>query len=238
MSPIYFAAESPYLVSSSVGDFTRSHAELREENEALQRRILALSQTSQQAAALRAENDRMRTLLGSQARLPYEVLIAELVGVVPNPSSFQIVIDKGSQAGVHVGQAVLDAQGLFGQVVEVTRYTSRVLLVSDRDHAVPVQVNRNGVRSIAGGTGEPDVLELENVPVNADIREGDLIETSGLGGRFPAGYPVGVVHSVIVEPTSTYAEVLVRPSASLDRSRHLLVIFKPQTETDSLELEQ
>ncbi len=94
-----------------------------------------------------------------------------------------------------------------------------------------MQVNRNGVRSIAGGTGDIDLLELENVPVSADIVAGDLIETSGLGGVFPPGYPVGVVYSVVVEPTSTYAEVRVRPSAQLDRSRHLLVIFEPNVGT-------
>ena len=118
---------------------------------------------------------------------------------------------------------------MFGQIVEVADFTSRVLLLSDADQAVPVQINRNGVRSIAGGTGRLDVLELENVPISADIIEGDLVETSGLGGRFPAGYPVGLVQSVVVEQTSTYAQVLVRPSALLDRSQHVLVIFKPDS---------
>ncbi len=230
ISPIYLIAESPYLLSSTVSDVASSRSQLQEENQQLQRKILELSQISQQYVALKAENDRLRALLGSQGRLPYEVLIAELVGVVPDPNTFQIIIDKGADAGVQVGQAVLDAQGLFGQIVEVGQYTSRVLLVTDADHAVPVQVNRNGVRSIAGGNGSLDVLELENIPVSADIVEGDLVETSGLGGRFPSGYPVGVVHSVVVEPTSTYAEVLVRPSALLDRSRHVLVIFKPQAQ--------
>ena len=129
---------------------------------------------------------------------------------------------------VETGQAVLDANGLFGQVLTVSPFTSRVLLVTDRNHAVPVQVNRNGVRSIAGGTGLMDRLELENVPVTADIVEGDLIETSGLAGRFPPGYPVGTVASVLVEPTSAYAEVVVQPRAQLDRSRHVLIIFEPQ----------
>ncbi|MEM9622593.1 MAG: rod shape-determining protein MreC [Pseudomonadota bacterium] len=236
VSPIYLIAESPYLLSNSLGDLASSHSQLRDENQALRRKILELSQISQQYVTLKAENDRLRGLLGSQGRLPYEVLIAELVGVVPNPNTLQIIIDKGTDAGVHIGQAVLDAQGLFGQVVEIGQYTSRVLLVSDADHAVPVQINRNGVRSIAGGTGEVDRLELENIPVSADIVEGDLVETSGLGGRFPAGYPVGVVHSVVVEPTSTYAEVLVRPSALLDRSRHVLVIFKPSGPVDTAEV--
>jgi rod shape-determining protein MreC len=227
VSPIYLIAEAPYLLTDQVGDVVSTRGDLLDRNRELERRILELSKISQHYVALKAENDRMRELLGSQGRLPYEVLIAELVGVIPKPTTHQIIIDKGADAGLQEGQAVLDAAGLFGQIVEVNRYTSRVLLVIDRDHAVPVRVNRNGVRSIAGGTGEQDRLLLEDVPVSADIVEGDLIETSGLGGRFPSGYPVGRVESVVVEPTSAYARVVVRPSAEIDRSRHVLVIFAP-----------
>lgn len=227
-SPIYVIAEFPYLLSDEMGESLSTNAQLRERNLALQRQILELTHISQQFVALRAENDRLRQLLGSQGRLPYEVLIAEVIGIVPSSGSFQVIIDKGADAGLVTGQAVLDANGLFGQVLTVTPFTSRVLLITDRNHAVPVQVNRNGVRSIAGGTGLMDRLELENVPVSADIVEGDLIETSGLAGRFPPGYPVGTVASVLVEPTSAYAEVVVQPRAQLDRSKHVLVIFEPQ----------
>lgn len=216
------------MLGDEVDASVRSHAQLRERNLALQRQILELTHISQQFVALKAENDRLRQLLGSQGRLPYEVLIAEVIGIVPGTGSFQVIIDKGADAGIQSGQAVLDADGLFGQVITVAPFTSRVLLLTDRNHAVPVQVNRNGVRSIAGGTGLMDRLELENVPVSADIVEGDLIETSGLGGRFPAGYPVGTVASVLVEPTSAFAQVVVRPRAQLDRSKHVLVIFEPQ----------
>ena len=111
------------------------------------------------------------------------------------------MIDKGSADGLEVGQAVLDAHGLFGQIVEVGSSTSRVLLIIDKDHAVPVQVNRSGARSIAGGTGSKDSLVLENVPVSMDIMTGDLLETSGLGGRFPVGYPVAEVTSVVLDAT-------------------------------------
>ena len=242
VGPIYIVAESPYLLSDVVTDVLATREQLFARNRALQKHILELSQISQQYVTLKSENDRLRALLGSQRRLPYEVLIAELVGIIPDPNTFQIMIDKGSDAGVRQGQAVLDAQGLFGQVVEVGHFTSRVLLITDADHAVPVRVNRNGVRSIAGGTGDLESLVLENVSITADIVEGDLIETSGLGGRFPPGYPVGVVSSVVIEATSTYAQVLVRPSARLDRSRHVLVIFTTQTDvqkpTDDLTIQQ
>ena len=239
-SPIYLIAESPYMLGDAVTDVVSTREDLLERNQMLERRVLELSQISQQYVALKAENDRLRGLLGSQGRLPYEVLIAELVGVVPDPDTFQIIIDKGAEHGLKLGQAVLDAQGLFGQLVEVGRYTSRVLLLTDRNHAVPVRINRNGVRSIAGGTGDMDSLVLENVSISADIVEGDLVETSGLGGRFPPGYPVGTVTSVVVEATSAYAQVLIRPNAQLDRSRHVLVIFppdRPEDQSDSIQPE-
>ncbi len=225
LSPIQFIAESPYLLGSEIGEVVATQSSLRERNDALQRRVLELSQVSQQFLVLKTENDRLRALLGSRASLPAEVLIAELVGIVPAPNTHQILIDKGEDAGVQIGQAVIDAEGLFGQVVEVNEYISRVLLITDVIHAVPVEVNRNGVRSIAIGTGRIDLLELENLPVTVDIREGDLLVTSGLGGRFPRGYPVGRVQSVLVDASRSFAFVSVKPSALLDRSRHVLVVF-------------
>lgn len=227
VSPLVVIAETPYLLGDTLGEVVASRESLLDTNARLERRILELSQISQQFLAMKKENERLRELLGSRARLPTEVLIAELIGVVPSPNTQQVIIDKGSDSGVHVGQAVIDAEGLFGQIVEVSRFTSRVLLITDASHALPVQVNRNGVRSVAGGTGRRDELELENVPVTADIRVGDLIETSGLAGRFPVGYPVGYVASVEIAETSAYASISVRPTAHLDRSRHVLVLFNP-----------
>lgn len=225
VDPLRLVADLPYRLSRQVGDVASSRGELQRRNAELERRLLELSGAALQLEALAAENDRLRELLGSRARLPDEVLIAEIVGVLPAVQTHQVVIDKGAAAGVAPGDAVIDASGLFGQVVEVGRYSSRVMLVTDVNHAVPVQVNRNGVRSIAGGTGQIDELQLENVPITADIEVGDLMETSGLAGRFPPGYPVGIVTSVAVEPTAAYAAVSVRPLAALDRSRHVLVVL-------------
>ena len=225
VSPLQVLAELPYLLADEVGEVASTHDSLRTRNAELERRILELTQISQQYLSLRTENERLRALLGSRARLPSEVMVAELVAIVPTPNTHQVIIDKGSDSGVSLGQAVLDAQGLFGQVVEVNRFTSRVLLIVDQSHAVPVQVNRSGVRSVAAGTGDLDHLILENVQVTADIQEGDLMESSGLGGRFPRGYPVGIVTSVEIGDTSPYASVEVRPLAALDRSRHVLLVF-------------
>ena len=224
-TPLYRIAETPYLVTGAVGETLASRDQLQLDNEVLRRRLLELSQVSQQFAALKQENERLRELLGSRRRLSAEVLVAELTGVVPSPNRHQIIIDKGSQDGVQVGQAVIDADGLFGQVVEVGPFGARVMLLADAAHAVPVEVSRNGVRSIAAGTGELNVLELEYVPVTTDIVQGDLLVSSGLGGRFPRGYPVGEVVSVVIDPTRPYAQVAARPLAALDRSRHVLVVL-------------
>jgi rod shape-determining protein MreC len=228
VSPLQVMAEMPYLLADDIGEVASTHESLRERNARLERRILELTQVSQQYLSLKTENERLRMLLGSRARLPTEVMVAELVAVIPAPNTHQVVIDKGADAGISMGQAVLDAEGLFGQIVEVNRFTSRVLLIVDPSHAVPVQVNRSGVRSVAAGTGELDRLTLENVPVTADIQQGDLMESSGLGGRFPRGYPVGRVSHIEIDETSPYARVDVRPLAALDRTRHVLVVFDPE----------
>lgn len=230
VSPIYVIAESPYHVSHEARETLSTRESLMTENAQLEQRNLELSTMAQQFVALREENARLRQLLGSRQRLGAEVLVAELIGVIPSPNTYQVEIDKGAADGVFIGQAVIDAEGLFGQVVEVAQFSSRVMLVIDAAHAVPVQVNRNDFRSIAAGTGRTDRLELEYVPVTADIRVGDLLVSSGLGGHFPRGYPVGEVTAVVVEPTMTYAQVTAKPLAALDRSRHVLLVYDAKTE--------
>jgi rod shape-determining protein MreC len=225
VAPVYFLTELPYLAGGELGELLRTREALIEQTREQEARLTELSHIAQQYRALKTENERLRTLLGSRARLPVRILVAQLTGVVPDPGTHQIILDKGSQHGVHVGAPVIDAWGLFGQVVEVGLYSSRLLLVTDSNHAVPVQINRNGFRSIAGGTGDREYLELEHVPITADITVGDIVETSGLGGGFPPGYPVGQVDSVRIEPTSAFAQVRVRAMADLERSRHLLVIL-------------
>jgi rod shape-determining protein MreC len=137
----------------------------------------------------------------------------------------QLVLDKGADASVYLGQPLIDARGLMGQVVEVSRFTSRVLLITDATHSVPVQVNRNGVRAIAEGTGSLDRLEIHHVAATTDIREGDLLVTSGLGQRFPIGYPVATVTGVERDPGQPFARIAARPTAALDRVRHVLLVF-------------
>ena len=224
-SPLRVVAETPYFLGGEVAGFFSSHSSMRAENEALRLELLKLSQISQQFASLRAENAQLRELLGSRRRVEHDVLVAEVIGLVPAPNRHQIIIDKGTSAAVAVGQAVIDAQGIIGQVVAADDLTAEILLLGDTQHAVPVSVNRSGVRGIVSGTGSLATLELDGISVTADVRQGDLLVSSGLGQRFPPGYPVGTVRSVQVDPTVALVRVTVEPAAELDRLRHVLVIL-------------
>lgn len=224
ISPFLYVAESPYLLADRLGRVLSTHAGLRADNERLEAELMELRRTAGRYRGLVAENDRLRALLGSTESLPEGVLVAEIIAVMPNPARHEVVIDKGTGDSVSTGQAVVDSGGLFGQVVQAAANTSRVLLISDTTHAVPVHVNRNSLRSIAAGTGTFDRLVLENVPIASDVVAGDLLVSSGLGGRFPFGYPVGVVQSVVRDPGDDFARVEAMPSAALDRSRHVLVV--------------
>src|SRR5690606_7922668 len=173
-------------------------------------------------------NNELRRLLNSSEVLDDRVIVGEVVGVSPDPFSHEIIINKGESDGVTTGQAVLDAEGLMGQVIQTSQFTSRVLLVSDSSHAVPVEVVRNGLRSILLGNGETDELDLVHVPDTADIREGDMLVSSGLGGRFPRGYPVAEVSSIEKESGEPFVTIQAAPKARLNQSRLVLIVFQPE----------
>ncbi|HET8710491.1 MAG TPA: rod shape-determining protein MreC [Spongiibacteraceae bacterium] len=224
-TPFYWLADLPYRLVSWSGHTLRDWSSLQKENVELRQRELILQAKVEKMASLSAENARLRQLLNSSAHLDDSVLIAELIGVSSDPLRHIVIINKGRDAGAYVGQAVIDARGLVGQIIEVSAYFSRVMLITDSTHAVPVQVNRNGVRAIAEGTGMIDELTLVHVASTMDIRVGDLLVTSGLGGHFPSGYPVAVVTEVDTS-ANDFMKVKARPSALLDQSRYLLLIFR------------
>lgn len=224
-TPIYWVADIPARVADWGGDNIQSRSALLEENEKLGRENLLLSGRSQQMAALSAENARLRALLNSTALLRNDVLVAELIGISPDPVRHQMILNKGAGDGVYVGQPLIDERGLLGQVVEVSELSSRVLLITDATHSIPVQVNRNGVRAIAEGTGVLGSLEIHHVAATTDIEEGDLLVSSGLGGRFPVGYPVALVSKLSRDPGQAFATIEASPVAALDRSRHVLLVF-------------
>lgn len=226
----YWITDLPQRLWQGVASQFGSRTELVAENEKLKTENLLLQGRMQKLAALTEQNVRLRELLNSSALVNEKVEVAELIGMDPNPFTHRIIINKGERDGVFLGQPVLDARGLMGQVVELMPYTSRVLLLTDTTHSIPVQVNRNGLRAIASGTGNPERLELRHVADTADIKEGDLLVSSGLGQRFPAGYPVATVKEVIHDSGQPFAIVRAVPTAALNRSRYLLLVFSdPRT---------
>lgn len=229
LTPLYYVADLPVRAWDTLYLQLTSRADLIAENERLRAEALLAKRKLQKLAALTEQNVRLRELLNSSELLDEKVLVAELIGIDPNAFSQRILIDKGERDGVFLGQPVLDATGLMGQVVEVMPFTSRVLLITDVSHSLPVQVNRNGLRAIASGTGSSDWLELRHVSDTADIRVDDIIVSSGLGQRFPAGYPVGRVTYVNRDSSQPFAEVRVEPTAQLNRSRYLLLVFSPES---------
>ncbi|GAD63206.1 rod shape-determining protein MreC [Aquipseudomonas alcaligenes] len=225
VEPTYRVARLPMTLWEEATQQIASRSELVAENEKLKAEALLMQGRLQKLATLTEQNVRLRELLNSAALVEEKVLVTELIGVDPNPFTHRILIDKGEKDGVFLGQPVLDARGLMGQVVEVMPYTARVLLLTDTNHSIPVQDNRNGLRAIAVGTGNPERLELRHVADTADIKEGDLLVSSGMGQRFPAGYPVATVNEVIHDSGQPFAIVRAVPTAALNRSRYMLLVF-------------
>ncbi|MFT7267277.1 MAG: rod shape-determining protein MreC [Porticoccus sp.] len=221
--PIFSVALLPRWVNEVANEFAGT-ANLKEENKLQKVELLILKGRLQRMAELIAENSRLRNLLNVTEIPQHSVLVAELIGVSPDPLSHTIIIDRGKNYKVFEGQAVLDADGLMGQVIEVYDASSKVLLISDSSHALPVQVLRNGMRSIAEGYGDFRHLSLRYVSTIADIKEGDQLVSSGLGGRYPSGYPVGVVVSVNAISGNPYLTVDIKPAAQIDQSRYLLLV--------------
>lgn len=223
--PFFYAASLPSTLLRQAQDQLASKADLRRDKATLHRENLLLRSRLQRLAALEAENHRLRDLLGSSLRLGERVLIAELLSVDLNPYRHQLLVNKGSSSGVFEGQPVLDAKAIMGQVIRVAPRTSTVLLITDVEHLLPVQIVRNGLRAIAQGTGLLNRLELPYLPKNADVRGGDLLVSSGLGGRFPAGYPVAQVTEVREDPSKSFAVVIAEPLARLDRAHEILLAW-------------
>lgn len=224
--PLYLLADLPNTAGAWLSEAFATRNRLQSDNQRLHQENLELRALLQKYDTLEAENRRLRDLLGSSIKVGDRVLIAELSSVDLDPYKQQIVINKGHAAGVYEGQAVVDAHGIMGQVTNTTPFTATVLLITDNSHALPVQVLRNGLRTIAVGTGLNDQLDLPYLPNDADIEPGDLLVSSGLGGKFPPGYPVAEITAVRRLPEQPFAQVLARPSAHLDRSREVLLVWQ------------
>lgn len=225
LTPLQFAVSWPVQIIDRVRTAVSSHDALVQENLDLKAEQLLLKAQVQRLLALESENTQLKALLRSSTEVKGKVLVAQILAIDTEPFVNQVSIDKGNRDGLFVGQPVLDANGVMGQIIQVGPFTSRILLINDPHSGVPVQVTRNGMRAIAVGDAYSGKLHLVNVPQTADVTTGDLLITSGIGQNYPEGYPVGQVVSVVKDPGLQFSTIVVEPSAHLDRTRQVLLVW-------------
>lgn len=232
--PLQYLVDLPVSITQWAGENFSSRESLLDDNQKLRIQQTLLLARLQKLAALKVENVRLRELLKSSKKVGESVLIGELLAVDLEPFTRQIIINKGGQDEVFLGQPLLDAGGVMGQIVHVGPFSSTAMLITDPNHAIPVHVNRNGLRAIVVGTGATDLLEIPYLPNSADIEIGDLLTSSGLGGRFPPDYPVAEVTAVHKDPSQPYAVVYAKPAANLERSREVLLVWRDDQPSQEL----
>jgi rod shape-determining protein MreC len=223
--PMQMAAIAPRDMIHRVGEYFASVSTLEEQNRGLQQQQLKNAESLQQSQQLLAENAQLRKLLGAAERLPAKYLMSEILYDTRDPFTRKIVLDRGSQQGVVVGQPVIDDVGVVGQVTQVKPFTSEVTLLTDKDQAIAVQDVRSGLRSVAYGRGQSGGLDLRFMATNADIQKGDLLVTSGIDGVFPAGLAVAKVLQVETKSNDAFAHITCQPAAGVDRNRQLLILL-------------
>ena len=223
--PIQLAVSSPTTAWQWLKESIATRDALRGENAQLLRRLRELELRSMRFEALARENDQLRGLQGALPAVAERWLVAEVVDIQLNSLRQRVLIDRGTVNGVFKGQAVLDDAGLLGQTTHVGPWSAEVILITDPEHAVPVSIERTGLRTIAVGTGDTASLALPYLPANADIKVGDRLLTSGLGGVFPAGYPVGRVAEVHRDAVQPLAQVRAIPFARLDTDREVMLVW-------------
>lgn len=231
LSPVQYLVHLPLAGLDWTKDTFSTHKTLLEENRRLKQEWQQLNAQLLKFDAIETENYRLRELLDSSIAINDRVLIAEVLHVEIDPLKRQILINKGTNHDVSIGQTVIDSQGIVGQVIHVNPFTSTVMLITNPGHAIPVQVVRNGIRSIAVGSREEYLLKLPYLATNADVQTGDLLVTSGLGGRFPYGYPVAKVYRVEQNDTTSFSSIYARPTAKLESHREVLLVWPESSNT-------
>jgi rod shape-determining protein MreC len=234
--PVETVVNLPHQLVNWASEALAGRARLLAENRALTHRNLVQQAKLERFAALEQENNRLRTLLGSAARIKGHFTIAELLAIDLDPFRQDVMIDKGTRDGVKRGQPLADAHGIMGQVTHAGLFTSQAILITDPNNALPVEVNRTGLNTLALGTGDITRLKLPYLPNHTDIQVGDLLVTSGLGRRFPRGYPVGVVTHVERNPGHPFAKVSAKPLAALNRSHEVLILWPLKQQQDGSRL--
>ena len=229
VQPLWWLASLPSRLGTSMREDAATRAQLARDNHVLRNALLVSGARNARLQAAAAENERLRALLGGAERRRLDVQLAGILDIDLDPTRQRLVLDAGAREGVQVGQAVIDAGGLMGQVIAATPTTATVLLITDPDHAVPAMVARTGVRLMVYGGGRADLLHATDVPLSADVRAGDVLLTSGLGGRFPAGFAIGTLGPLRPDDSRAFLEADVAPAAQLDRGRDVLLLrgYKP-----------
>lgn len=223
--PIEYIVNTPMQVTDSViNEFTSKHS-LKEENAYLKSERLMLKMQLQKLIDLQQENQQLRALLQSSSQAKGKIIGGEIIGITPDPFKHELLVNRGTMAQVYEGQPVLDATGVMGQVIQTGVMMSRILLITDSRSAIPVQVTRNGLRGILVGTGSSYELRLINMEKTVDIKVGDALVTSGLEQVYPTGYPVGQVTEIAFEPGEHFAVIKVKPSAQLEHTREVLLVW-------------
>lgn len=225
VSPTQHIIDWPANILHWAAESIQNKQALLAKNADLSVQVLLLKAKLHKVILLEQENNQLLKLLHSSPRVSDKVLVAELLSVDPDPFAQQMIINKGNKQKLFLGQPVLDANGVFGQVIQLGNYTSRVMMITDSQSAVPVQDNRSGVRGIVVGKGNPDRLNLIDMPVTADIKVGDQLTTSGLGSVFPVGYPVGEITAIQKNPDCQFFKVTVVPAAHLNEGRLVLLVW-------------
>jgi len=223
--PVQVAVDTPFRAWNWLTGSFADRDRLRQQNLEVTARLRLANLQLQRFAAIEEENRRLRDMRENSAGVAERVLVASILNVDLDPFRHRVLLDKGATDGVFKGQAVLDADGIFGQVAQVHAKTAEVILISDAEHAIPVQSNRSGLRTIAVGTGDSERLSLPFVTVEADLKQGDLLLSTGMGGVFPPGYPIAEVTQVVRNASTTFALVDARPTARLDRDREVLLVW-------------
>jgi rod shape-determining protein MreC len=236
--PVEYVVDLPIRLYYWGDETLSTHQTLLKENRRLRELQLQSRVQLQKLDILEKENERLRQLLSATPKTTEDHLIAEIVAVDVDPYRHFIVLNKGSKDRVYKGQPIIDAHGVMGQIIYVNAMTSTAMLITDVSHAIPVQIDRNGLRSVAFGTGQTDFLDLRHIPHNADIRVGDKLISSGLGERFPRNYPVAVITNINRNTGETFIGVRAEPLAQLDTSREVLLVWTQNFEEPLPEAEQ
>jgi len=223
--PLVAIASMPAAVGEWVSDLFESEDDMQLRLQQLEDKQLVLQARLQKMESIEAENEQLRSMLGAAQQVSDKAMVARLVAVNPEPFTRKIVIDKGRKEGAFFGQPVISASGIIGQITEANLFDSRVTLITDASHAIPVQVLRNGLRTILQGTGASNELSASFLTRSADIRKGDVLISSGLGGRFPPNYPVARVEEIVSDPNEAFLKITTVPMAKLDHGRQVLIIW-------------